>query len=230
MINRIYGSICDRICNTLEKEKAKDLLAFLCYVSFIIDCIEINLPSPIEIILGIIVTFLLITFEVVLLQKLLDNLIDMDFSFGEIWKKAKKIIFEIIMFYIFLKVCEFVINPLLNGIPHNQVLIEESFGLAPILNCIILIILGPIIEEVIFRYLPSRFIKNNILFVIISSVIFAGMHVINYPNALYFIWFYLPNSLYYGYRYSRTKDLFVTISLHSFNNLLATIPLLLACF
>lgn len=81
------------------------------------------------------------------------------------------------------------------------------------------IIIGPIIEEFIFRFLPYRFIKNKILYVIVSTVIFAGMHVLNDPNPFYYIWFYMMRPLYYGYRYHKTKDILVPISMHSLNNL-----------
>ena len=54
------------------------------------------------------------------------------------------------------------------------------------------------------------------------------MHVVNDTNAFYNIWFYLPNALYLGYRYYKTNDLLVTISIHSLNNLLATLPLILS--
>ena len=105
----------------------------------------------------------------------------------------------------------------------NQTSIDESFYEAPIFNSILAIIIGPIIEEWIFRFLPSKFINNRTLYIIVSTVIFATMHVIDDPNAFYYIWFYMMRPLYYAYRYHKTKDILVPISMHSLNNLVATL-------
>ena len=93
----------------------------------------------------------------------------------------------------------------------------------PILKSMLSIIIAPIIEEFVFRLLPHRFIKSPIIYVVISTVVFAAMHVINDPNPFYYIWFYMMGPLYYGYRYHKTKDILVPISMHSFNNLIATL-------
>lgn len=58
-----------------------------------------------------------------------------------------------------------------------------------------------------------------------SAFIFAGMHVLNDPNPFYYIWFYMMNPLYYGYRYYETQDILVPISMHSLHNLIAALPL-----
>ena len=104
------------------------------------------------------------------------------------------------------------------GQPANQTNIEQTFLEELILNSIMAIIVGPIIEEFIFRFLPSRFIKNKILYVIVSTVVFAAMHVLDDPNPFYYIWFYIIRACYYGYSYYKTKDILVPISIHSFNN------------
>lgn len=222
------NSKLERICAFLISEKGKDISAFIFYVLFVISLMELNLPLFLQIIIFIVGAIMFSVFYSVYLCKI--TLTFTGVSFKKIFTKLKKIILEIIAFYIFLKITGFLQSYLLTGIPQNQVSIESTFYNDILVNSISIIILGPIIEEIIFRYLPFRFIKNAILYVLISSVIFAAMHVINYPNALYFIWFYLPNSLYYGYRYCKTKDLLVTISLHCFNNLIATLPLILVLF
>lgn len=125
------------------------------------------------------------------------------------------------MFIPFLLISECVISFIMIGEPANQTKIEESFYETLIFNSIYVVIIGPIIEEFIFRFLPYSFIKNKKLYVIVSAVIFAAMHVINDSNPFYYIWFYILGALYYSYRYYKTKDIWVTISLHSFNNLIA---------
>lgn len=132
------------------------------------------------------------------------------------------------MFIPFLFISTLAISLILIGEPANETHINESFGDAVIFNTILLIFIGPIYEEFIFRLLPYKFIKNKTLYIVISALIFAGIHVINDTKAFYNIWFYLPTALYLGYRYYKTNDLLVTISIHSLNNLLATLPLILS--
>lgn len=186
------NSKLERICAFLISEKGKDISAFIFYVLFVISLMELNLPLFLQIIIFIVGAIMFSVFYSVYSCR-----ITLTFSFKKTCANLKKIILEIIAFYIFLKITGFLQSYLLTGIPQNQVSIESTFYNDILVNSISIIILGPIIEEIIFRYLPFRFIKNKILYVLISSVIFAAMHVINYPNALYFIWFYLPNSLYY---------------------------------
>lgn len=96
------------------------------------------------------------------------------------------------------------------------------------INCFIMffsaIIIAPVFEEIIFRYLPFNFIKNNFVYIIFSSFIFSFLHVVGYGKMWpFFIWNYLINSIYLGYRYSKTNDLRVTVAIHRVNNLTAFI-------
>lgn len=107
----------------------------------------------------------------------------------------------------------------------NSIAIEDIFDL--FLLFFITVILAPVYEEVIFRYLPRKLIKNNFLFIVLTSFVFALLHVL--PKGTlwpFFIWNYLINSVYLGYRYSKTQDLRVTVALHRTNNLVAFILML----
>ena len=109
------------------------------------------------------------------------------------------------------------------GQPENQAVLDMVFYEAPIFNSILSFIIAPIVEEFIFRFLPYRFIKNGNLYIIVSTVVFAAMHVINDSNPFYYIWFYMMKPWYYGYRYHKTRDIFVPLSMHILNNLIATL-------
>lgn len=219
----------ERIYEFLTTEKSKRTFAFIFYFLFIITLIELNLPVAIQIFINIILAIIYIVFLSNFFSTLLEKIpTDIKLLLKKSGKELKKIIKEIILFYIFLKVCSFLVGFLFVGTPDNQTRIITEFYSEPIYNSIIIIIIGPILEECIFRYLPSRFIKNKILYIVISSIIFAGMHVINYPNPLYYIWFYLPCALYFGYRYYKTKDLLVTISIHCFNNFISLLPFIIS--
>ena len=132
------------------------------------------------------------------------------------------------MFIPILLISDCVISFIMVGQPANQTSLDKAFYEAPIFNSILSIIIGPIIEEFIFRFLPYRFIKNKTLYIIVSTVVFAAMHVVNDPNPFYYIWFYMMRPLYYGYRYHKTKDILVPLSMHSLNNLVATLLFVLS--
>lgn len=82
------------------------------------------------------------------------------------------------------------------------------------------IIITPILEECMNRYLPFQFIRNKKLYVVISAIIFAGLHVIDTPYALLYLPLYLPLSLYLGYVFYKTENIFKTIAMHSIYNML----------
>ncbi|MDE5830888.1 MAG: CPBP family intramembrane metalloprotease, partial [Clostridia bacterium] len=141
----------------------------------------------------------------------------------------KRLTKEIAMFILFLLISTFIISFIFIGKPANQTSVD-AFGATSISNMMIIIFMGPIFEEFVFRLLPYKFIKNKTLYITISAFLFAGIHVINDPNPLYYIWCYMPNALYFSYRYHKTNDLIVTISIHSLNNLLSMLPVILSYF
>ena len=215
----------------IMKENTRKIFAFIVYVYFIGIFMKIDLPLVLKIISFIVLMFIVVfggtTYMVEWRIKMYEK------SRGELGKyiiidEIEKIGNEIFMFMpIFLISC-CVTSFIMIGEPANETSIYEMFYEAPIFNAIIIIIIGPIIEEFIFRFLPYRFIKNKILYVIVSTVIFAGMHVLDDPNPFYYIWFYMMRPLYYGYRYHKTKDILVPISMHSLNNLFAVLLFVLS--
>lgn len=208
----------------IRKEKLQSFFAFAYYVFVIAMFLEIDLPLPLDII-NFIIQFIIGWYIcdwldksfVITIEKLEKNII----------KEIKKIANEILMFVPIFIISIFITSFIMVGEPANQTSIAESFFISPIFNSIMIIIIGPITEEIIFRFLPYKFIKNKTLYIIVSTVIFAAMHVVNDANPFYYIWFYMLRPLYYGYRYYETKDIWVPISLHSFNNLISILFLIL---
>lgn len=144
-----------------------------------------------------------------------------------ILQNIKTIFREVLMFIPILIIANLISSFIVIGEPANQTAIYEKLYETPIFYSINVILIGPIMEELIFRFLPYKFIRNEKMYIIVSSVIFAALHVVNDINPFYYIWFYLPTSLWYGYRYCKTKNILATISIHSFNNLFALVLYLL---
>lgn len=210
----------------VKKERTRDFFALLFYISYI--GINMDLRLEVENIFSIILIIIGITVFPIYWIEYLDKLFNRnrENSGKNITKKIKKILKEILMFIPIELLSLYHTFFIMVGQPVNQTKINETFYDAPIFNTINIIIIAPIIEEIIFRFLPYRFIKNKTLYIVGSSIIFAAIHVVNDPNSFYYVWFYMMRSIYYGYRYHKTKDLLVSISIHSFNNLIATLILI----
>lgn len=212
------NTIIERFFTFIMKEKARSFFAFACYIFFIVMCLEIDLPLALEIVCLIVYVFIILFVCPVYIWEWMDEISERGRG-----KIGKNIIKEILMYIPILLISICITSFIMIGQPANQASIEKSFYEAPILNSIVSIIIVPIIEEIIFRFLPYKFIKNKAVYIIVSAVIFAAMHVIHDPNPFYYIWFYMMKPMYYGYRYHKTKNLLVPISMHSLNNLVATL-------
>lgn len=220
----------ERFFTFIMKEKTRKVFAFTFYVYFIVMFMEINLPLALEIICFIVLMFITLFGCTVYISEWMDKMYEKNRGkLGKnIIKEIKKIAKEILMFIPILIITKCITSFIMVGQPANQTSIEQSFYEAPIFNSVFVIIIGPIIEEFFFRFLPYRFIKNKTLYIIVSTVIFAAMHVVNDPNPFYYIWFYMMRSLYYGYRYHKTNDILVPICMHSLNNLVVTLLFILS--
>ncbi len=207
-----------RFFEFINKGKMRELFALALYVLFIVMYIKTESPLVWRIFYYSYLIFIMLFGIYAYIEKVARGE-PIKIIIGEI----KTIGEEILNFIPIWLISSCVVALIMVGKPANQVGLEEAFYKMPILKSMLSIIIAPIIEEFVFRLLPHRFIKSPIIYVVISTVVFAAMHVINDPNPFYYIWFYIIISWYYGYRYYKTKDILVSISIHSFNNLIATL-------
>lgn len=83
---------------------------------------------------------------------------------------------------------------------------------------------APIVEEMIFRGVIRRFIKKDILFIIISATLFGLLHTISEENLQNVILLAVPYSILGGYLafiYTKTNNIMSNIFSHAFINLVA---------
>ena len=88
------------------------------------------------------------------------------------------------------------------------------------------IIWAPIVEELIFRGVFRRFIKNNTIFIISSGVIFGVLHTIGEASLVNVIIMAMPYAVLGGgwaYLYAKTDNITNNILAHAFQNTLATL-------
>ena len=214
----------------VNKEKTRNFFAFIFYVLCIITLTKINLPPVVKSICMYLVVLVSVLGLPIYTAEWMDKIWKENRERPEksIIKELKKIGKEILMFIPFYLMSALIVIFFAVDKPANQTEIESTLYKSSISKLIFVIILAPIIEEFIFRFLPAKFIKDKYLYIAVSSFIFAGMHVFGDPNPFYYIKFYIPISCYYGYRYYQTKDILVSISLHSFHNLIAMLTLILS--
>lgn len=70
---------------------------------------------------------------------------------------------------------------------NNQELLELTFKSAPVLMTISGVILAPVVEELVFRGAIRRVIKNKMVFVIVSGLLFGLVHVLKYDLPIFVI-------------------------------------------
>jgi len=108
----------------------------------------------------------------------------------------------------------------------------------PLYSIITLILLGPISEELIFRVNFKNSIKNETVFLIFTSLLFGGMHLLAYFDSLQSIASSWPQLLYlipysalgfmFSLVYLKTKNIYSAIIAHMLTNLLSVSIILIA--
>lgn len=156
--------------------------------------------------------------------KLSQNHIKFKDETKKILKEFERFIFEIAVVLFIETMLSYLYS---QNVSINESINRETFKNSPFAFAILAVIIGPIIEETIFRYLPYQFIKNKKIYIIVSAFVFSMMHCIGSLNDLIYIPMYLPSSLYFAYKYYKTEDVFVTIPMHSCINFIAIIHLLI---
>lgn len=117
----------------------------------------------------------------------------------------------------------------IKDIPTNQALINN---LPIYISAFLAIIIAPLTEELMFRGFIKKFIKNDVLFVILSSLIFGGLHVI-VANSWQQVLYIIPYSILgfaFSLNYAKTKNIVSNIFLHSVWNSFAVIVMILTKF
>lgn len=135
--------------------------------------------------------------------------------------------FGIIMIVYFI--CNLSLMLFIENIPSNQAILNS---LPIYITAILAIIIAPLTEELMFRGFLKKFIKNNVLFVILSSLIFGGLHVTSADN-LHQVLFIIPYSILgfaFSLNYVKTKNIVSNIFLHSAWNLIGVLAMVFVKF
>lgn len=103
----------------------------------------------------------------------------------------------------------------------NQNQIINMFSKSPIYTYLSAVIFAPIVEELVFRQSVRNLIpKYNILFILVSGLIFGGMHVLGadtFAEFIYIIPYSIPGMVF-AYVLTKSNNIFTTIGLHFVHN------------
>ncbi len=112
------------------------------------------------------------------------------------------------------------------SIAGNEEQIRSLVAVAPLFMIFDVVIYAPLTEELIFRKSFKDIFSNKWLFVIISGLVFGGLHIINYINNISDFIYLIPYcslGIMFALLYYKTDNIFSTISMHALHNALAII-------
>lgn len=129
-----------------------------------------------------------------------------------------------IVYFVLSFICIFVLKL---GVSKNQQAIESM----PIWFTLPLAVLyAPIVEEILFRGCFRRFIKNDIIYIVVSGAIFGLLHTIGEPSLFGVVVMMIPYAVlggFFAYLYSKSNNICSNIFCHFFHNSVAMMILLM---
>lgn len=102
----------------------------------------------------------------------------------------------------------------------NQEYVTKLLGKFPLYAIITTVLIAPLTEELIFRLNIRKIFKNDILFIIISGLLFGALHLTvatSIKELLFIIPYSIPGMIF-AYTYTKSDNIFVPISLHTLHN------------
>lgn len=113
-----------------------------------------------------------------------------------------------------------------NEVASNEQAIQSLFDQSPLYVFFSAVIFAPIVEELVFRQGIRNIITNKVLFIIISGLVFGGLHVISTDmttlSELFYLIPYCVPGMVFAYILSETNNIFVSMGIHFMHNGLLT--------
>ena len=147
------------------------------------------------------------------------------------FKDFKKVLIIFIIGFILLIASNYLLNYIVmpNGISDNEKMVRTLINSNKILLPIIICILTPFIEEIVFRFGFRKKIKNDMVFLLVTSALFSILHIITattLTELLYFIPYFI-----FGYTlgliYIKTDNIYYSFIFHALNNIVTAVVVLL---
>lgn len=147
-------------------------------------------------------------------------------SFKDILINHKKYFSENMKYYligifVMLLSNSFIVFVLENNIASNEEAIRSLFQISPLYIYFSSVIYAPIVEELTFRQAFKNILGRNWIFILVSGLVFGGLHVIDSGISLIDMLYLIPYSslgIAFAYILYKTDNIFVTIGFHFMHN------------
>ncbi len=123
----------------------------------------------------------------------------------------------------------FMILPITQESSNNQDIIEgitTGGEVVPISMILAIVFFGPFVEEIVFRLALFKVVPHVVPAVLLSTFVFAGIHIDFGNEPFYLILSYIPAGVALSLSYYYSKNIFVTIGTHTIMNGLAVMFML----
>lgn len=153
---------------------------------------------------------------------------DLKKDFKDFWKNKENYMDTGIRCWIIGLLIMFASNIILNyllkaGGAANEKTVQTMIKTLPILMIIDAGFIAPFNEEIVFRKTLKDIFKNKWLFIILSFLLFGGVHVISSAKTILDYLYIIPYGALgaaFAYSYYKTNNLFTSITLHMFHNII----------
>ena len=134
---------------------------------------------------------------------------------------SKCVKYWFIGFLIMITSNAFIIFVLGKGIAGNEEAIRELFNINPIYIYLSAVMFAPIVEELVFRQGIRNIFGRNILFVLVSGIVFGALHMIGSYETTLDLLYLIPYSslgIAFAYMLYKTDNIFVSMGFHFMHN------------
>lgn len=208
------------------KKALSNILIYIFLPSIIPLFFTNNINSK-EYIIYLFISYILISlyFTIIYKDELLNN----------IKKLNKKNILTTLIYFIIgfllMMLSNYIINYIIipNGISNNEQSNRDLLLNNKLLYGLLLSLIIPYIEEIVFRLSFKKSIKNNTIFILISSTIFGLLHIISSTKLIELLYFipYFILGLTFSTIYTKTNNIFCSTLSHILNNTITVLVILL---
>ncbi len=112
----------------------------------------------------------------------------------------------------------------IQGTSDNQQTVDMTFQLMPVVTTFTVLVFAPIVEEVVFRGVIYRSIRQKSSFLVaslVSSILFALLHFSGSMADIPYLLVYGTLGWIMCYSYNKSKTIYAPIAVHFVNNFIA---------
>ena len=145
-------------------------------------------------------------------------------DFFDFTKKKEKYINKYLKYWLIGLLIMVTSNGIINsfiGLPINEEGNREILFKLPYYSLVTMIIISPIIEELMTRVILKDAFKHHIIYVLLSGLIFGGLHMLSIGNNLWQLLYIIPYGALgcaFAKMYDDSNNIWVNIFFHSLHN------------